>query len=294
MQDQPRLRMDFDLERDINPPLSSATMVGRGGFASVFKSTFQGKDVAIKYFNNQNTPLDDDQCDLTKELLIHNKIQRHNNLVEFYGTSLKPGSRAIIMEFVENNLNSVIDNMKKRNAEENTNNRITISNVFKILKAIARGLEYLHSNGIVHRDLHPANVLISREGNVKVTDYGISKVLEHTISRDSKRGGDFRYLAPEIFLGKILCESDIYSLGMIAWQIYTLEQPWKGLGDANICQKVQEGKRPTIPHEMPKGLQDLIDFCWQQNFQDRPTANQIVRICENELDKLPASQRSQS
>eukprot|EP01024_Parvocaulis_polyphysoides_P052322 TRINITY_DN5161_c1_g1_i7.p1 TRINITY_DN5161_c1_g1~~TRINITY_DN5161_c1_g1_i7.p1 ORF type:complete len:321 (-),score=20.77 TRINITY_DN5161_c1_g1_i7:625-1587(-) len=275
--------------REVSPPLSRAQVIDFGSYAFVYKSSYSGIPVAIKVFRMEHqSPLNDEQDDAFKhELSIISQLD-HKYIVKFYGACVRPGSRALVMEFVEFNLYKAMKNMRKRNEKENTNRKFALTNIFIIIKGIASALDYLHSKKIVHRDLHPQNVLLSKNGDVKVADVGISKVLQRSTQTNSKRSGASAYLAPEIFNGYDHCKSDIFSLGIIARELWTLDQTWTGLGDGRLCQKIKSGERPNIPDDMPPNLRDLIISCWHQDYHMRPSAFDVVQKCKSELAILSA------
>eukprot|EP01024_Parvocaulis_polyphysoides_P019231 TRINITY_DN1867_c0_g2_i2.p1 TRINITY_DN1867_c0_g2~~TRINITY_DN1867_c0_g2_i2.p1 ORF type:complete len:413 (+),score=36.02 TRINITY_DN1867_c0_g2_i2:170-1408(+) len=274
----PPLNFNIDLNSDLSPSLGSARLIGRGGFASVFKSNYCGFPVAIKLFRVGSVVTDVRNDVFERELSIISRLD-HKNIVKFYGACYRP-DRVIVMEYVEFNLYQVMERMRR------TNKRFELGNIFKIIKSVASGLEYLHSKKIVHRDLHPQNILVSKDGYVKVADVGISKILSHSLTPDSNRGGVCNYLPPEIFEGRVHCKSDIYSLGIIACELWSLDQTWKNLREGLLFQKLQDEERPHIPDDMPQNLRKLITSCWHQDYQMRPTAQGVRQECEFELASL--------
>eukprot|EP01023_Acetabularia_acetabulum_P020085 TRINITY_DN2034_c0_g1_i1.p2 TRINITY_DN2034_c0_g1~~TRINITY_DN2034_c0_g1_i1.p2 ORF type:complete len:400 (+),score=27.25 TRINITY_DN2034_c0_g1_i1:67-1266(+) len=287
---RPRLNLNIDINSDFAPALPYSDIIGKGGFANVYKTTYKGFSVAVKRFHlrYQVEPHSDA---FEKELSIMVQLD-HKHLVKCYGACKIPNNRVIVMEFFGKSLYQRIQNFKKySNKQGNTNSRMGLVAILKIVKCIASGLQYLHAKKIVHRDLHPQNVLIDDTGNVKITDVGISKVLRHTVSRDSHRGGCSSYLAPEIFDNKVCRRSDIYSVGIIAWQLWSLQEPWKDVGFGLVCTRVMNGERPLIPHDTPQDLKDIITTCWQQDYKQRPSALQLVQQCNEKLTPLLEQRR---
>eukprot|EP01026_Neomeris_dumetosa_P015689 TRINITY_DN1598_c0_g1_i22.p1 TRINITY_DN1598_c0_g1~~TRINITY_DN1598_c0_g1_i22.p1 ORF type:complete len:411 (-),score=31.68 TRINITY_DN1598_c0_g1_i22:410-1471(-) len=278
---------DINLLKDLNPPICEANEIGRGGFARVFKSKFEGQDVAVKFFHQQFQEdwENDSEDKMIKELNIICRL-KHNNIVNCLGASLKPRQKAIIMEFVDFSLHDYIYRMEREG-------KIKLIRIFKFLKSIAKALKFLHESariehrGIVHRDLHPKNILLTKEGKVKVADFGISHLMEETTMFVTSYEGMPDYVAPEIFLeNKVKKKSDIYSLGMIAWEMWAQRQPWKLCPYGFIINQVTQGYRPEIPNDTPDILKQLIVKCWQQDYNQRPSASYVYQKCKQIVKEI--------
>jgi len=148
------------------------------------------------------------------------------------------------------------------------------------LMDIIRGLEYLHSKKIIHRDLHSGNIL--KDDLPKISDLGLSK--SATVStNDEDIYGVIPYVAPEIFQKKNYnIPSDIYSFGMIMWEFMTGRRPfWNRAHDAELIIDIHYGLRPPITTNAPKGYIELMQRCWNSDPSKRPTATDIKGILDD-------------
>ncbi|KAL6286292.1 hypothetical protein ACE6H2_010682 [Prunus campanulata] len=187
--------------------LTVGTRVGIGFFGEVFRGVWNGTDVAIKVFLEQ---------DLTTE-----------NMEDFC-------------------------------------NEISI----------LRGLMCMHRMKIVHRDLKSANCLVNKHWTVKICDFGLSRIMNETNMKDSSSAGTPEWMAPELIRNEPFTEKcDIFSLGVIMWELCTLNRPWEGVPPERVVYAVaNEGSRLEIP-DGPLGR--LISDCWTEP-DDRPTCEEIL------------------
>eukprot|EP01025_Chloroclados_australasicus_P067309 TRINITY_DN93054_c0_g1_i1.p1 TRINITY_DN93054_c0_g1~~TRINITY_DN93054_c0_g1_i1.p1 ORF type:complete len:418 (+),score=52.25 TRINITY_DN93054_c0_g1_i1:105-1256(+) len=272
---------DIDIYRDFDPPYYQGEPKGSGATGQVWKTYYQGKPVAVKVFNpgHQVQLQDAEQDDFVKEVDI-NLLIRHENVVKCYGACVKPGKRAIVMECMDEDLEEYIYGKEYPRYQRRTTYQIVC-----IVLSIAKGLQCLHEHNIVHRDLHTKNVLISKKkGIVKVADFGISHILRHTITFDNEPRGIFDYIAPEVSQENRLCTySDIYSLAMILYELWHMKRPWEGYGEGMKLEMVKRARRPVIDPEMPDKLRILMEMCWKQDYNERPTAKQVADYCRKLL-----------
>ena len=162
----------------------------------------------------------------------------------------------------------------------------------KILMHIAEGLKHLHKQKIIHRDLHSRNILCKNENEVIISDLGISKsAMEST--DDSKIFGIISYMAPEILQKKhYTTASDIYSFGMIMWELMTGKMPFWDQKNDNLGVEICKGfrPRPLVVINAPMGYIKLMQECWDSNPNKRPTATNISKRLQdmrNEEVKYP-------
>ena len=170
---------------------------------------------------------------------------------------------------------------------------------------MAEGLSYLHSQGIVHGDIKPHNVLVSgkSEGdyNFKITDYsGISSGVISQLSFRSSSLKQFMtpgYLAPELIsdVGDHLPPnkpSDIYSFGILTYEVYFCTEPWPNVS-MQLLNAVKRGHRPVIPANGSKGITSIIKECWQHDSMQRPSASEVSRLIQEQLETespIPSAQ----
>ncbi|KAJ7191688.1 kinase-like protein, partial [Mycena pura] len=165
-------------------------------------------------------------------------------------------------------------------------------NAFRpLLQDTANGLAYLHSQDVIHGDLHPANILITDDGRAQLTDFGLSLIIpefEGTsyMTSSSVRGGAVRWAAPEVFLPRsnsdtalnVSAMSDVYSFGGVIYQVLCGEVPFSSLHhDIRIIMAVTNGARPQRPPVISAVNWAFINRCWDSVPASRPS---LVEICE--------------
>ncbi|CAI2183878.1 2300_t:CDS:2, partial [Funneliformis geosporum] len=158
---------------------------------------------------------------------------------------------------------------------------------------ITYGLNMIHKKGIIHRDFHSGNILIDEFS--KICDLGLNK--SATKAEDDETYGIIPYLAPEILHGQHYTrDSDIYSLGMIMWEVMTGRRPfWDRVHDVELIIQICDGLRPPIDNmNAPEGYVQLIKECWNPNPNKRPTARVIHAIISNGYDDEPIERTSSS
>jgi len=164
--------------------------------------------------------------------------------------------------------------------------------MYKIATSIARGMEFLHSINIIHRDLKSANVLISNFSSnnpiVKISDFGLSRTFdEENPSIMTGNIGTPQWAAPEILQQQPYTEKcDVYSFAVVLWELQAKKIPYENINRFEIPIKVTEGERPEISKECPKQLRELIQLCWKKSIKKRPSFTQIIyklsKIAEEE------------
>src|SRR6266542_4523071 len=154
-----------------------------------------------------------------------------------------------------------------------------------ILKNIVEGLDHIHNQNIIHRDFHSGNILYENEIDIAISDLGISKSSTKSIDNDNEVYGDISYIAPEILQQKeYTIASDIYSFGMIMWELMTGRMPfWDQNDDIELIIKICRGFRPPIIINAPKGYVELMQECWNSDPNKRPTANYISDIFDEKI-----------
>jgi eukaryotic-like serine/threonine-protein kinase len=221
--------------------------LGSGGFGTVFlaKDTWIDKKVAIKVPHRQTG----DHDDLLQEPRLLAALD-HQNIVGILTAERVEGVFFIVMEYVKGeSLEAVLDR------EKSLDNPRALNYVAQILK----GVEHAHKATILHRDLRPANVLVSESGIVKVADFGTSRLLEK--SHATTVIGSPPYMAPEQFQGRAVLASDIYSVGVILYQMLTGSLPYFSPNPAQIEKMVAQGRctPPRIRNQqIPKEISDIV------------------------------------
>lgn len=263
--------------------------LGEGGFAVVYKGTYEDKDVAIKVIKMQEDGFDgteSDQAlrerfaDFRHEVSLMNGLY-HQNLVELVGLCVNSKSMWMVTEFLPfGNLYSFLHNEKNQSV-------IDWSLKLKIAFDVAKAMNFLHTTTpcIIHRDLKSPNILMRSENPMdrvvaKVADFGLSSTLVDSIS-----GRDVfnpKWLAPEVMIkGATYTEkADVYSYGIILWELLTLKDPFEEYDFTFESQLedaiIKDNLRPSIPKSCPKEWKELMEECWSGNQKNRPSFFSIL------------------
>jgi predicted Ser/Thr protein kinase len=223
--------IDFPLDVEI----SYKNYLGDGSFGTVYKCTFLGVMAAAKVWktNCMNKEAAEKEASLFSKL-------RHPNVVQFIGYGVKESQPVIVSELMSTDLRRYLDEMKKKNAGEGPPLPLLVA--MNVLVQIAEAMNYLHENGVMHRDLKANNVLInvlegpdgqlsSSSVQVKLTDFGQSKLKLHDSRYTTPMVGATRWRAPEVFdveenREKYTKSADVYSFSMLCFEVLTGDVPF--------------------------------------------------------------------
>ncbi|XP_062935747.1 ephrin type-A receptor 3 [Cynocephalus volans] len=203
----------------------------------------------------------------------------HPNIIRLEGVVTKSKPVMIVTEYMENG--SLDSFLRKHDAQ------FTVIQLVGMLRGIASGMKYLSDMGYVHRDLAARNILINSNLVCKVSDFGLSRVLEDDPEAAyTTRGGKIpiRWTSPEaIAYRKFTSASDVWSYGIVLWEVMSYgERPYWEMSNQDVIKAVDEGYRLPPPMDCPAALYQLMLDCWQKDRNNRPKFEQIVSI----LDKL--------
>ena len=206
--------------------------IGVGGMADVFKGedTLLGRPVAVKILHSNFAGDDDFVARFKREAQAAGKLS-HPNIVSMYDVGFDQGYHYIVMEYIEG------ETLKEYITRHD---RLSIDNAVKFTIAIAEGLEHAHAMGIVHCDIKPHNVLITKQGRIKVTDFGIARAMNAgtTMMYTNSIMGSAHYLSPEQASGKpVNGSTDIYSLGAVLYEMLTGRVPYEGETPISVALK---------------------------------------------------------
>ena len=272
-------RLDYDelIEND---------KLGEGSFGVVFLGTFRGNKVAIKkmkQFSSDNKELDE----FEKEVSMLEKF-RNDYIIHFYGAVFIPGKICMVTEYAQH---GSLQNLIKKRVGQPIYDRMKT----KILIDGAKGIQYLHSNGILHRDIKPDNILVlSLEDeipvNAKLTDFGSSRNINLLMTNMTftKGIGTPVYMAPEILNRKHYKKpADIFAFAITMYETYI----WKDVYPKSqfkfawdIAEFVTNGKRMPQTNEISNEQYEIIKDSWKQDSNERLTIDEIVEklTCEYE------------
>uniref|UniRef100_A0A672RR89 receptor protein-tyrosine kinase n=1 Tax=Sinocyclocheilus grahami TaxID=75366 RepID=A0A672RR89_SINGR len=203
----------------------------------------------------------------------------HPNIIHLKGVVTKSKPVMIITEYMEN---GSLDTFLKKN-----DGQFTVIQLVGMLRGIASGMRYLSEMGYVHRDLAARNILVNSNLVCKVSDFGLSRVLEDDPEAAyTTRGGKIpiRWTAPEaIAYRKFTSASDVWSYGVVMWEVTSYgERPYWEMSNQDVIKAVEENYRLPGPMDCPTALYHLMMDCWQKDRNSRPKFEEIVSL----LDKL--------
>jgi predicted Ser/Thr protein kinase len=283
-----------DLNVDLNDSL------GQGSFGIVYKGKWNTQVVAIKQLH-LNKLTKQDKNSFIKEIKIMSALGDHPNLVSLHGYTLEP--LGLVMEFVElGSLSYLLYYCEDSKIEAKmTDGRIKK----KLILGVLLGMAQLHACSVVHGDLKPQNILISKDYIAKVTDFGFATLRGKTSSSiassivsndDTAVCGTAAYMAPELLQSSSPPEnsSDVYSFGVMLNEMIQEEEPYSdqfqnfaGRGPFGAVNYAKLGNRPRINATTPTFLKDFIEKCWNRDPDSRPTFEKIFKDLKSSHANFP-------
>lgn len=250
----------------INGRYEILRILGEGGMANVYlaEDTILGRKVAVKVLRGDLANDEKFVRRFQREALAASSLN-HPNIVEMYDVGEDNGDFYIVMEYIEGrNLKQLI---KKRGA-------LTIPEVVDIMLQLTDGLAHAHDAYIIHRDIKPQNILILDNGLVKITDFGIAMALNSSqLTQTNSVMGSVHYLPPEQASGKgSTIKSDIYSLGILMYELLTGKLPFKGENAVEIALKHMKDPLPSLHRELdnvPQSIENAIIKATAKNPKNR-------------------------
>ena len=272
----------------INDRYQIIRTIGEGGMANVYLAydTILDRNVAVKILRG----------DLAEDEKFVRKFQReaisasslsHPNIVEMYDVGEDDGRYFIVMEYVEG---VTLKNLIKRRGA------LTLSEVIDIMLQLTSAIACAHDSYIIHRDIKPQNVLILDDGRVKITDFGIAMALNsNELTQTNSVMGSVHYLPPEQANGTgATIKSDIYSLGILMYELLTGNLPFKGDSAVEIAIKQMKEPIPSIVEQnpnIPQSIENIILKACAKNPKNRyESARQMYEDLTTCLDSTRISE----
>ncbi|KHN08281.1 Serine/threonine-protein kinase CTR1-like protein [Glycine soja] len=278
---EPSLAMDWlEISWD---DLRIKERVGAGSFGTVYRAEWHGSDVAVKVLTVQDFH-DDQLKEFLREVAIMKRV-RHPNVVLFMGSVTKRPHLSIVTEYLPRG--SLYRLIHRPASGEILDKRRRL----RMALDVAKGINYLHclKPPIVHWDLKSPNLLVDKNWTAKVCDFGLSRFKANTFIPSKSVAGTPEWMAPEFLRGEPSNEkSDVFSFGVILWELVTMQQPWNGLSPAQVVGAVAfQNRRLAIPPNISPALASLMESCWADDPSERPSFGSIVDSLKK-LVKSPA------
>jgi hypothetical protein len=250
--------------------LEMRKVLGQGRFGRVRCAKWKGKDVAVKELMGDYSRKD--VFEFEDEAKRMKRLPPHRNIVEFYGVAEIDGKMLLVSALASHGaLSDALygeDPMVWQPRQ-----------LLRVAKGSAAGFVHLHSFNIVHRDISARNVLLHRNREPKITDFGLSRTLEDGADRQQTRCdvGPVRWMGPEEMEKKTYSfKSDVFAFGVLLFEIYAAELPWGEMTNIQVAALVMGGQRLTLPDRIPGDIKELQKWCWAQQPENRPTMAQVL------------------
>ncbi|MBA0832339.1 hypothetical protein Goarm_016738, partial [Gossypium armourianum] len=235
--------------------------IASGSYADLYRGTYCSQEVAIKVLKPEQ---------ITREML--REFSQEVYIMRFVGVlSVFDSGICASSEFMARG--SIYDYLHKQRGV------FKLPSLLKVALDVSKGMNYLHQNNIIHRDLKTANLLMDENQVVKVADFGVARVQSQSGVMTAETG-TYRWMAPEVIEHKPYDhKADVFSFGISLWELLTGELPYGLLTPLQAAVAVvQKSLRPTIPKHTHPRLRELLERCWLQDPSQRPNFSEIIDI----------------
>ena len=267
----------------INDRYKIIKTIGEGGMANVYLALDEilNREVAVKILRGDLAEDDKFVRRFQREAISASSLN-HPNIVEVYDVGEDNGSYFIVMEYING---MTLKNLIKKRG------RLSLTEVIDIMKQLTSGIACAHKNMIIHRDIKPQNVMILDDGKIKITDFGIATALNSIeMTQTNSVMGSVHYLPPEQASGKATTvKSDIYSLGILMYELLTGSVPFKGENAVEIAMKQLKDDLPSVVlknPEIPQSVENiLMKACAKNPLNRYDDVNEMyndILVCLNE------------
>mmetsp|Transcript_300 Transcript_300/g.970 ORF Transcript_300/g.970 Transcript_300/m.970 type:complete len:698 (-) Transcript_300:277-2370(-) len=271
--------ISFD-ELELGPAL------GAGGFGVVHVARWHHALCAVKMVSNQKLS-DSAIRQMREEVKLHEQL-RFPFIVQLLGACTVKPNCCMVMELASGNLFGLLHEEREK--------LLPLNLRVSMLYDVARGMDYLHSRRVLHRDLKSLNLLIFQDRTVKICDFGLSRVKNECTLGASQRVGTASWMAPEILddsqmygRRKLFTEkSDVYSFAMVMHEVMARAIPYEGQRDKQIMRFLTAGNRlelPPVTTENPV-LANIITICWADPPMSRPSFSKILPMLQHQVEEF--------
>ncbi|KAJ4965149.1 hypothetical protein NE237_016998 [Protea cynaroides] len=270
---------DWEIDREL---LKIGEKIASGSCGDLYRGIYIGQDVAVKILRSVhlNEAL---EVEFAQEVTILREVQ-HRNVVRFIGACTKLPHLCIVTEYMPGG--SLYDFLHKHH------NVLELPLLLRFAIDVSKGMEYLHENNIIHRDLKTANLLMDMNKVVKVADFGVARFQNHEGVMTAETG-TYRWMAPEVINHQSYDQkADVFSFAIVLWELRTGKVPYDTMTPLLAALGVRQGLRPEIPDNTHPRLLELMQRCWEVVPSSRPSFSEIsVELEELLLDVQATSDK---
>ncbi|XP_064972045.1 serine/threonine-protein kinase STY46-like isoform X4 [Musa acuminata AAA Group] len=269
--------VDWEIDRRF---LKMGKKIARGSCGDLYRATYLGQDVAVKILraDQLNEAL---LLEFNQEVDILRRVH-HKNIVHYLGACVKPTELCIITEYMTGG--NLYDHLHKEHIS------LELPHLLKFSIDICKGMDYLHQNNIIHRDLKTANLLLDANSVVKVGDFGVAR-FQNQEGVMTAETGTYRWMAPEVINHQHYDnKADVFSFAIVLWELATSRVPYDNMTPLQAALGVRQGLRPDIPKDMHPRLAALMQRCWDEVPSKRPSFEEITQELEELLHQVQASE----
>ncbi|GJN15303.1 hypothetical protein PR202_gb02202 [Eleusine coracana subsp. coracana] len=249
-------------------------VIARGTFGTVHRGIYDGQDVAVKLLDWGEDGHRSEQ-DIVAFIGAIMGARDLNIQTENGHIGMPTNICCVVVEYLAGGAlkSFLIKNRRKK---------LAFKVVVQIALDLARGLSYLHSKKIVHRDVKTENMLLDKTRTVKIADFGVARLEAANPSDMTGETGTLGYMAPEVLNGNPYNRKcDVYSFGICLWEIYCCDMPYPDLSFSEVTSAVvRQNLRPEIPRCCPSSFANVMKRCWDANPDKRPEMAEVVSMLE--------------
>jgi serine/threonine-protein kinase len=259
--------------------------VGRGATGVVYEVVHEmtGRREAMKVLTGVVGASEEESQRFLREIQVHAKLQ-HGNIASVHNAFRHGDSFALVLEYVEG------EPLSKRLARE----AVSREEGRDIVKQVLRALAYAHERGVIHRDIKPDNILLSADGRVKLTDFGLARPLaDLSLTSAGVVLGSVYYMAPEQIrnMTKVDQRADLYSTGAVLYEVMTGRRPFEG-NNAFAVMKAQVENAPEPPSKLARGVSPALEAAILKALEKDPakrfaTAGQFLNALDSSEAAIP-------